>query len=574
MTKDSTSLAVVTTVSDLERSPLGLAGSPLTELLGEPVIRHVVRNACEVRGIHEVVVVAATTATAERLRDALEDLPATVIHAESRPPTTATRIISARKWSRRQWGGGIGEATVFDEGFDAGLLLAGARHAQADLVLRLCPYSPFLGPSLLDEVVASLPRMTYPVLFSQSAPGLSIEVYRTKILESLAASGLSPGDLLRYHPDRQSRGLTGWALVHTLGLEMISRATRLRMDSQRDTEVVRRVARHLEASGQGHPCARPAAEVLDAISRNPLLELGPAPDSLELETTFCRPPEGGGALQEAWSGLTPTPHPWSRRAAQAGSPDLDPDLATGAVARLASQNDVLTVSLGGPGDPLLHPRIGDLLSGIHQAGAWGLHVTTSGLNLAGKTADVLVDPASGVDVLSVTLGASQGSTWSALTGGASDGFAAIVANVDAFLELRNQGSPDRLPLVVIEAVKVRENADELLDLFDRWWTHADGVVIRGFDHRAGAVADRDPLPLLPGHRRPCAKVLAGTMSLLVDGRWALCPADVEARFALGTGPEDDPVDLWSSASLAALRDQHARGDFSHPLCRDCRSWIW
>ena len=53
MTKAATSLAAVTTVSDLERSPLGLAGSPLTELLGEPVIRHVVRNACEVRGIQD-----------------------------------------------------------------------------------------------------------------------------------------------------------------------------------------------------------------------------------------------------------------------------------------------------------------------------------------------------------------------------------------------------------------------------------------------------------------------------------------------------------------------------------------
>lgn len=567
-------LAAVTTVRDLERSPLGLTGSPLSELVGEPVIRHVVRNACNVRGIHEVVVVAAKAAMAERLRAALEGLSATVIEAESQPPTKAPRLISARKWSRRQWGGGIGEATVFDEGFDAGLLLAGARHAKADLVLRLCPYSPFLGPSLLDEVVASLPRMADPVLFSQSPPGLSIEVYHTEILASLAASGLSPGDLLRYHPDRESRGLTGWALVHTLSLELMSRPTRLRMDSQRDAEVVRRLARHLEASGPGHPCARPAAEVLDAISQVPLLELAAAPDSLELEASFRRPAGSGGALQEAWSGLTPPPHPWSRRAAQAGSPDLDPDLATAAVARLASQTDVLTVSLGGPGDPLLHPKLGALLSGIQQAGAWGLHVTTSGLTLAGETAETLVDPASGVDVLSVTLGASQASTWSELSGGTGDEFAAIVANVDAFLELRDQGSPDQLPLVVIEAVKVRENAGELLELFDRWWPHADGVVIRGFDHRAGALADRDPLPLLPGQRRPCAKLLAGTMSLLADGRWALCPADVEARFVLGAGTEADPVDLWSSASMASLREQHVGGDFSHPLCRDCRSWIW
>jgi radical SAM protein with 4Fe4S-binding SPASM domain len=69
-----------------------------------------------------------------------------------------------------------------------------------------------------------------------------------------------------------------------------------------------------------------------------------------------------------------------------------------------------------------------------------------------------------------------------------------------------------------------------------------------------------------GIRRPCYMMFQH-MTILWDGRVALCCMDHEGKVILGDANKQSLQEIWDSNKH--LRDRHKKLDFDMPLCRDC-----
>jgi MoaA/NifB/PqqE/SkfB family radical SAM enzyme len=117
---------------------------------------------------------------------------------------------------------------------------------------------------------------------------------------------------------------------------------------------------------------------------------------------------------------------------------------------------VETVAFMGCGEPLLHPRLPEMVASAHAQG-WRTELTTNGMLLKDTVAEQLAG--AGLDQLVVSIDGVKAETFAEVRRGASP-LGEVVANVEAFHDLVE--ARRREPLTVgIEFVAMRRNVAEL-----------------------------------------------------------------------------------------------------------------
>jgi hypothetical protein len=124
----------------------------------------------------------------------------------------------------------------------------------------------------------------------------------------------------------------------------------------------------------------------------------------------------------------------------------------------------------------------------------------------------------------------------------------------------------QLPLVVPMFVKCRANQHEMEAWYDQWLTAVGSAAIVGPSDFGGLIEDAGAVDMSPSVRRSCVR-LRERMTLLSDGRWAICERDAigSTRLADGTMPE-----VWRK-TRGILEAQ--RAGLLSGVCVDCREWF-
>jgi len=248
----------------------------------------------------------------------------------------------------------------------------------------------------------------------------------------------------------------------------------------------------------------PVEALLAEVARRVLPEIETAPTHLALELCTGRLSLG---YWSAW--LRDGDHDGGERAPMSYAD------AIGLIEELARSGPDSTLTLGGVGDPLMHPRALDLVRAAKAAGVAGVHLRTDLLRTDVEPETLI---ASGVDVISVDVLAVSPEGFAGLHG--QDRHGEVVERVSRLAELSIERGAGGLPCpwVVPRLTRSDETYHELEAFYDSWILAAGSAVIDPHPTVVpGARIAALPLPRLARERLNRSSVSIRSDGVMVSG---------------------------------------------------------
>jgi len=232
--------------------------------------------------------------------------------------------------------------------------------------------------------------------------------------------------------------------------------------------------------------------------------------------------------------------------------------------QLAAMDD-MRITLGGVGDPLLHPEIFRLIEMAKTAGIAAIHLETD-LLCDQLTIEQLAQ--SDVDVVSIHAAAINTTTYRNIMG--VDGLQQVIDNVRHLVHTK-QRTQRHTPILVPTFVKLEQNLAEMESWYDQWLRVIGSANIIGPSDCAGQIPFAGVADMSPPRRTPCAR-LGNRMTILSDGSIVACEQDVMGKMLMGNAATDRLSDVWLQR-FSDLRTDHASGEWKkHSLCVACKEW--
>ncbi|MCL1999477.1 MAG: radical SAM protein [Turicibacter sp.] len=212
------------------------------------------------------------------------------------------------------------------------------------------------------------------------------------------------------------------------------------------------------------------------------------------------------------------------------------------------------------GEPLLHPKIMDLLEYAVKHSQTLVSLTTNGSLLDnGKTRQLLE---MNVGLIDFSLDAASAENYEKIRRGGN--FATVKDNVLQMIDLKRKLNAKTR--IVISFVEQAENAHEVAD-FRRFWEEngADFVIIRklhsagGFFHK---IENTDVFPCV----YPWERIVLGA-----KGNLGFCPASWEGSTTIHENYEKTTIKaVWNSEIYTKLRTEHLSGKYDKfAVCKNC-----
>jgi len=254
---------------------------------------------------------------------------------------------------------------------------------------------------------------------------------------------------------------------------------------------------------------------------------------------------------------------------------MDFDLFTAIVDQMAPHVQATTLHIWG--EPLLHPRLFDMIAYCHAKGLRS-EISTNATLLNEERARRILD--AGLAAIYLCLDGMRPETYQAIRVNAD--YERTNANIRRFIELKQAGGY-RLPFVNLQIIEMEKTMGEV-DEFVRAWSlpGVDRINVKPFDSWAGQVTDINTLApedaRVPARRYPCPNLWYHT-HIYWDGRIAMCDRDFNLMFDLGNVRSPDGVvrvlENWNGPKMQELRRLHVRNDLEHVSpCNTCVEWAW
>ena len=451
-------------------------------------------------------------------------------------------ITTARRWADG-WRGGLLGTCDFDLGFHPQWAQEITQTNDAEVILLVDPSAGLIDPVLIERLIEHAENHPSAELcFTQAAPGLTGTLLRKSLVDRLTIAKIHPGRLLTYWPDQHGldpTGKQGCAPVPTPVARSIHRFT---LDSHRQIDRLN----HDTVSLNGHLIATEAEELAHRMKDCETADVLPRQVVLELNVArACQPVY------------------WPGSHLKIDRPDLSLGMAQQIFAELSVADD-LRLTLGGVGDPMLHPLLFEIIAAARQSGIRAINVETDLLTQDTAMLERLAE--SGVDIISVQFPAATAKTYAQLMN--VNGFARVLENI-RLLEIEVTRVLKGTPLIVPFFVKMPTNLAEMEAWYDYWIRRLGHAVITGPSDYAGQIPDTAVADMAPPKRRPCAR-LASRMTILSDGRIVSCEQDILGKQVMGKLGETPMKEIWQTR-FSQLRSCHEKSQWTG-LCAGCREW--
>jgi MoaA/NifB/PqqE/SkfB family radical SAM enzyme len=229
------------------------------------------------------------------------------------------------------------------------------------------------------------------------------------------------------------------------------------------------------------------------------------------------------------------------------------------------------------GEPLLHPRLFDMIAYCRQR---GLHseISTNATLLNEERARRVLD--AGLGGIYLCLDGMRPETYEQIRINAD--YEKTNANIRRFIELKQAGGYAE-PFVNLQIIEMERTVGEIDEFVNAWkLPGVDRINVKPFDSWAGQVTDINALRPDDGQsqvqRYACPNLWYHT-HIYWDGRIAMCDRDFNLAYDLGNVRSLDGevrvLENWNGPKMQKLRRLHVQNklDGVSP-CNTCVEWAW
>ena len=220
--------------------------------------------------------------------------------------------------------------------------------------------------------------------------------------------------------------------------------------------------------------------------------------------------------------------------------------------------DVPSVKLIWRGEPLLHPKVKELIQYAKESGIIEVIINTNGTNLDEKKENELID--SGLDQLIYSFDGGTKKTYEKMRPGRfkKNNFEDVYNNIKNFDKIK-KNKKSKFPITKIQMIMTKDTRNEVEDFYSLFNDIVDDVTITQYNERGGNINDLDEktknkitsylkenkLPLTTPYmvdidnnifvslkRKPCEQIYQRLM-VTYSGRVGMCCHDWGARHGIG-----------------------------------------
>lgn len=246
--------------------------------------------------------------------------------------------------------------------------------------------------------------------------------------------------------------------------------------------------------------------------------------------------------------------------------DLDWSLFLSLVAELNREGPILRIFLQKDGEPLLYPRISEMVEILYKAkAAKSIGIITNGTLLTGEK--FLELAAAGLDDLIVSIDAVDAEEYRRIKG--ANLYNSVVKNVIGAMTIKKSLGLKK-PLIKARMVERKGQSEKVAEFTNFWKDKCDMVDITPFHTWMGAIEDQRCYNST--ERFPCS-LLWYTGVINSDGMVSPCCVDYNCDGSLGRLEKDGFKPIWNGPVLQELRNAHLKGRYSDTkICGSCEYW--
>jgi len=224
------------------------------------------------------------------------------------------------------------------------------------------------------------------------------------------------------------------------------------------------------------------------------------------------------------------------------------------------------IRISGGGEPMLHPKVLDLVEYARKAGA-KIGLITNGSRFTEESSVRLLE--AGTDMIEFSVDAADPETYAVVRKGLN--WDTLVKNVRRMVELRNKL---KSPTKIIASGVNQEGVD--IEAVVKFWE----PIVDNFQKRkylTWGINDpsksADPTPYLPPEERVPCPFIFERLNIDSRGKVMVCGFDIEAATDMGNIHDKTIKEIWHGEGFEYYRQKHLakKGD-DIAMCKNCPDW--
>lgn len=231
----------------------------------------------------------------------------------------------------------------------------------------------------------------------------------------------------------------------------------------------------------------------------------------------------------------------------------------------ASQMGVKRIRLFLHGEPMLHPRIIDMIRHL-KSRQLAINLTTNGMRLnRSKIEEILHSGVNSADHITFSILGSSKETFERIMQRAN--YYTVTQNIHDFLQLRKEYKVNG-PVIETIFYSMPENENEEQEYLEHWGRKVDHARLGGKISESFA-GYGEKLERIAPRRQTCSNIW-DRLTIYWNGEVPLCNEDVNGERILGNVNQRSLQEIWNCEELRLTKQAHVEKRFQDlPLCSRC-----
>ena len=213
------------------------------------------------------------------------------------------------------------------------------------------------------------------------------------------------------------------------------------------------------------------------------------------------------------------------------------------------EKGLCSVKLSIRGEPILHPRLPEMISYAREKGILDVMFNTNANQLDEEKSRAILSAQPHLVIFSVDADTKE--LFESIRIGAD--FERVVRNITRFHEIREKEFPQSITKTRVQMTVVSEAKHEVSLVQKRWQEMVDQIAIKDALVRQHIVGDAKTYM-----QQPC-RVLWQRLDVHYDGSVWLCDNDYCGKYCVGHFPKESIHDIWHSERMREVRRLHSAG---------------